>query len=463
MGKGRYLMQKVPTYVCCSALFLVGLAGWANADGMAYDRSSLRPLYYDEQRAIISQRGGVEKMIIALNLEQAYYMQTDQGLDVGGVLWIFPVPGQPERITLDILEAFPTMMGKDVLYRAERLAWSIFALAAATQIPVSMVTAGIALPYFISYKASRPRVDKHLEVNKWGIHGEVVTADSMSSLATYLRRNKVSVVEEYLRPFQPYLSDKYVLVMAWIASFKELQKKMGSNFDPNETDRNPCLYVEFPTQRGYYPLKATSGYGEVPIKVTLYIVGHVSLDSSGLRAGGSWAGSRESADVSVRYYEASKTLALYYGRRNVWESAPKGFLQGVSEASKIDYTRVTITGAAKGLTHDLWFTNEPPVAIRIANMMEVLFVPLLIVLVAITSYVCGGLSGLVLFGRWGAYARLGLWNLLTLVAVYIAVRLHRKRRELKPSAAVFALLFTFLFHLVVLGAYFGATALFEAT
>ena len=49
-------------------------------------------------------------------------------------------------------------------------------------------------------------------------------------------------------------------------------------------------------------------------------------------------------------------------------------------------------------------------------------VPLGIALVAVLSYVAAGVSGVLLYGQWKGYARLGLWNLLTLVGLVLAIR-----------------------------------------
>ena len=53
-----------------------------------------------------------------------------------------------------------------------------------------------------------------------------------------------------------------------------------------------------------------------------------------------------------------------------------------------------------------------------------------VVLTGLTSYLAAGLSGLIMFRRWRPYARLGLWNLLTLIGFHHGV--ERAKRSPHP-------------------------------
>lgn len=81
--------------------------GVARADGVAWsgrDYSALAPLTQNEQMAAIAYRDGIERMVIAINVEMA---QEDKGL------WIFPVPGTPDQVKLDVVGSFPRFEGHD--------------------------------------------------------------------------------------------------------------------------------------------------------------------------------------------------------------------------------------------------------------------------------------------------------------------------------------------------------------
>ena len=58
----------------------------------------------------------------------------------------------------------------------------------------------------------------HTAVDRWGMRAEVVTAESPEGLAQYLREKGGTPDAAKLSAFEPYMSDQYVLVVAWIAS-----------------------------------------------------------------------------------------------------------------------------------------------------------------------------------------------------------------------------------------------------
>lgn len=63
-------------------------------------------------------------------------------------------------------------------------------------------------------------------------------------------------------------------------------------------------------------------------------------------------------------------------------------------------------------------------------LMQWQAIPVYIALIGALSYVAGGLTGLLMFRQWRPYARVGLWNLLTIFAVDLAVWHTRDSRGL---------------------------------
>lgn len=390
-------MKSVGTLLFIVVLVL-GIVEATFGDGIAFsgkDYSSMRPIKEGEQRAVILHRGGIEKMLIAVSLELE---DEDKGL------WIFPVPGNPKTVKLDVLDSFPVFEGAEPRQKAQNRFQGLVQLTLATQIypPPFLMIGGLSGSR--SGAAELFKVSTHHEVEKWGIHAEAVSAGSVEDLGRYLKEKGVGIETKELGAFEDYLSDKYVLVLAWISSRKELLKEFkeyGKDAMPS-SERWPCLYVEFATDKAFYPIRPTRSYNGEFIGIELAILDYVRLEKT-------------HPYFLTEYYKQNKTI----------KNIPSKMTKDLS-SQKNRYTRVSFYHAARDLKDDLWFVPGAPEDVKNADLVvSVLgnpfgFCAALICLVLFFSWVAAGLTGLVLFQRWKGYARLGLWNMLTLVGLCIA-------------------------------------------
>lgn len=387
----------IAAVLLASMLFSPALS---RADGMAFkggDFSALAPVTEDEQVAVIVHRNGVQKMILAINFQA----EKDEK-----ALWILPLPGTPGQTRVDVLEAFPRFLGRDPLGNARRRLNETFALIACSQLYPAIPMA--LMPTLAGVKQSSGSVLVHEEVDKHGIHVEVITADSLEALTAYLQKKEVNLQPDQLKTFGPYLSKKYTLILAWISSLQELQEafpdyKKESAFS---LGRRPCLYVEFPTEKAFFPLRPTSAYGKEMVPVRLYVMDYVEPETSPA---------------------LKELLKVSYFVQRKWydDTAPKRFIADLP-AKNIPYTYISVNTAAENFTDDLWFMPTTPKSIWYAGQIEALgekgALAFALVLIALFSYVSAGLAGLWLFGRWKEFALFGLWNLLTLYGLSIALR-----------------------------------------
>lgn len=247
-------------------------AGRTCADGLALagrDLSSVSPLREGEQRSAIVHRNGVQKMIIAVNFELD---------DAERALWILPVPGPANQVRVDVLDAFPRIGGRDPRRIAfEQITGWPLAIRATQFWPLPFDFL-LYVPFQLRSGAQRMGA----EVEKWGVHAEAVTAESLAALTSFLKEKKVGVSPEHLTGFQPYLSKRYVIVLAWISSREQLLREFPGITQGGRPsrDRWPCLYLEFPTSRAFYPLRPTSVYGEQSVRVRLALAGFVEPQTS---------------------------------------------------------------------------------------------------------------------------------------------------------------------------------------
>lgn len=398
------------------------------ADGKAflYDRSGIRPLDQNEQIAAIHHRDGVQRMLIAINVDLE---DSEDGL------WIFPVCGTPDETKLDLVDQFPDFRGTDVRKRAGQDIRMLMALVRATQLypcPPDL------LPSLARHRGLNDAV--HTSVEKWGIRAVTVSPLSAAELAAFLRAERPGVKAEDLAGFEPYFCDEYVLVVAWLASRERFEEEFPDfEADPYRAPggRWPCLLVEFPTDQAFYPMRPTATYGDLEMRVRLYVLGYVEPQTDPAFA----------RILDVDHYE----------QRWLSQKLPVEFLAGLPR-ERIPYTRVTTWTVARNFIDDLRFAPVDLPGLAYAEHVRSLTTPALqaaswFVVVGVLAYLSGGVAGLLVFRRWGRPALLGLWNWLTLLGLGLA--LHRTKVESltgrteppRPgrSKVAFLLVFTVLF------------------
>jgi len=414
---------------------LVGVLFFAPADAVAdggafkgVNLSSLRPVPQREQRAAILHRDGVEKLIVAINIDLE---DQEKGL------WILPVLGTPGRTSLDVLDAFPQFSGRDLRRRAGLAIENLSGLMRANQI-YPFVWWFLFAPALGGAQAEIGAVSVHEQIDRHGIHAETITAESLDALSKYLEGKGAVVEGDSLGAFGPYLSGDYVLVLAWIRSREELlehfpELRPGGSAT---TERWPCLYVEFPTERAYYPLRPTSLYGDAPIGIYIYVLGCVRpvADEPG------WA---------------EEHFGVAYCKQDEFGTGtPQKFADRLGDGPMLYTVTYAYWLKADELTQDLWFEPFEPPFLPYAEVVVALSHPLVFVLTyvalaAALSYVSAGISALLVYGKWRPYARRGVWNVLTLIGLGYAIAKYRQREVgekwgLVPFLLVFTVLYTVL-------------------
>jgi len=416
----RVLHHRLFLFLASTALFQCP----AFADGMLFkgrDRLALSPLRPGEQVAAIIHRDHRQKMVIALRFQLE---EQDKAL------WMFPVPGTPDTTRLELVDSFPRFKGRDIRWDAAFDCYLLTALVRATQFWPLLFEAVAVVPFLL-----KGGYAVHSEANKWGIHAETITAKSMEDLAAYLREKKAGIPAEHLRSFQPYLSGQHVLVVAWISSEQELLEAFPE-YEKQRVPgaaRQPAVYIEFPTERAYYPLRATSAYGDETVGVRLFLAGYMLPDARPPLAG----------SLQTSLYEQESAV----------QNAPKVFSEALP-SRPFYYTAVSISSPASNFTNDLWFSPAKVpasygVARGIHKVRDKLFflAAALLLLIAALSYVAAGLAGLWVGAQWRTYAYLGFGNLLTVAAMWIAIRFSgergkeaRKKKFLRAFTYIFVLL-----------------------
>ena len=414
--------------------WLLALQPHIQADGCLFkggDASSYRRVEQNEQVAAIHWADGLQRMVIACRYEAE---AADKAL------WIFPLPSGTSLARVEVVESFPRIAGFDATRRG-RSSLSGF-------VTCLYLTQGWPMIYFCCFSflsASRlgmpggVRIDGIVE--RWGIRAEVLAADSHEALAGHLARAGVNLGTEALGPFREYLDGSHLLVVAWISSRDEVRAHFGEDAArPLAFGRSPCLYVEFPAPRPFYPMKPTSSYGATEVPVRLYLMGtFVPECDPAMRA----VSTVEYFDL-FRIRSLDEPRVIRAGRPRNGSASHEASTAGVGEFSgdalfftgpegQYDrYTLITCRAPASTYTSDFSFASTPGSArLRYARWVDgcanrpVLPWVLLLTAIATLSYVAGGLVGVFLFRAWHPYALVGLGNVATLAGVYAATRCWR--------------------------------------
>jgi hypothetical protein len=390
---------------CAAWVLVLMVVLWpssALADGKAFgrvrDTSSYAPLAESEQRAAILYRDGIERLVIAVNLD----LKAEEE-----ALWIFPVPGTPEQTKLDLVDSFPVFKGENPFGSARNSLRAVMLAVRTTQI--WPLLGELFLPFY-SLGGHDGSYSVQTEIEKWGLHTEVVSVGSVEGLAEYMRDRKSQVAPEELRAFEPYLSGGYVLIATWVSSAEQVRKEFPQYTQRREMEgRWPCVYVEFPTKKAFYPLRPTSSYGDAWVVLTLFVMGYVRPETG--------SGTPPWARPSHFWLDGPP------------QAGPANFLSAMPNG-RFPYSVVRCGCPANVYSEDLWFTEMRAPSTFYARLgastsNPYVGVPVGALLIGLLSYVAGGLTGLMMFGRWKGYAAFGLWNLTSLLGLCLAVR-HAK-------------------------------------
>ena len=394
----------------------------ALADGKTFTRSAdysaFGPVRQNEQRAAIRFGDGREDLLIAINYNA---QPDDQGL------WIFPVPGRPGEVRTDLLDAFPQLQGYDDRPWADRMVHNAMTAMRASQLYPLIADLGIRAVRWRPGKKSPEEAQVHNVVEKWGLRAETLTAPSVAALAEHLREAGLEVAEAELEAFQPYLNDEYVLIVVRIASRSAMEETFGADTDEDSfsNERRPCLLVNFPTERGYYPMRPTASYGNARIPVVLYVLGHV---------------------IPHADPEMLEKAKVWYYRQHAPDWALAAAFD-IEPRAVFDYTAIDINASAASFTSDLTFEPTHLTGFDLADAIVSrpgLGYAIVPVLFLGFSYVSAGLAGLAFRLSWRRAARLGLLNILTLAGVIVAARATIKGGKADAFCAVFSFIFVAL-------------------
>jgi hypothetical protein len=456
------------------------LVSTTSADGSihAYIEGTWEVFNETQQECVINFHEGRQGMILTV--------ETSQRLRGEKAVWIFPVPAAPEKTDVNILEGFPELDGYDVEERAKQDLSDVFNIMQSTQVypllfqlfqPSMMLPKG---PMAIQQLGEKG-VTVHERVEKLGLTTELVSAEDGSSLKSYITQQGLTLPAASQNILEEYIGQEYSFVMSWISDPSKIESyekeqtipyliglldqgkleeakafikasdedeqdidlilnilndntggmvdkkqliKQHFPYKPREDKNKLGVFLSFPTQKIFYPLKPTSVYGNDIVPAVIYILNYVKPELY-----------REiKSDTEVSYFYADQ-LTLQGAMEDIFTGFEK--VSGVFNFGKettagfqvrdVRYTKINIDTASKHFTEDLWMEVATPLRVRMAQAIskfQFVYGPLLF---AISSCAASLLSGMLLFrdrtiAKW-KFAAFGLSNSLSIIGFTIAAYL----------------------------------------
>jgi len=429
-----------------SLIFLFLFAPLVKADGIAITTGvdfSFHALHGEHtQIAAINYEDGKEKLIIAIKIDQ---------IKNNEVIWIVPIPSKPEDVKINILKNFPTFRGIDIktlgegpLFSEETKAMII--LSQIWSIPYGIFSLWVGA-MSIRLMPSQYGVEVYTQIEKEGILTQVVTAETSEGLVNYLRSKGLNVSDISIPILNDYIGKEYSFVVSWLTGTGKSDKYTV-----------PAIFVEFPTDKIFYPLKPTSIYGERGIPVIIYIVGFVKPEfyndiKDYARYKYFYVGSPPQNWPDEFYKKERLEKGLFYTRINI----------GYEEGIELYYEKDLKTPPAEKFTEDLWLEKlekTPPEVERgmFKHMLQSNSIFIAFFIFVISSIFSSLIAGKIFFKDTGILklSVIGLTNISTLIGLvvgtYVIIEENKKENRWKFIFA-FSLIFLFLnlFVLIPLG------------
>ena len=310
-------------------------------------------------------------------------------------------------------------------------------------------------------------VTVHESIEKSGLTTELVSTVNSDSFSNYLVSKDLDVPSEFKSILDEYIGEEYSFVVSWISDVEEFKLEqpegyiiglleegkiieardlfISIDYDSEEYERYGFYYylnkifedvdegndireyqieelkrvrgsgnmlsvfISFPTDKMYYPLKPTSVYGSKRVPATIYVMDYVKPELY----------------PEIKAY----TETNYFFRKNfdVQEELVDFF--GGSDNKDMRYTKIKIDSPSKYLTEDLWIEKGAPLKIFLADSVNRTPFWFGLFFFIVCSCLASLLSGIFIFGFKRTskikFMLFGLWNFLTLIGFSVVAYVNK--------------------------------------
>ena len=355
-----------------------------------------------QQLCAINYEDGFENMILSVDISDLHGEKA---------VWIFPVPAKPEVTAIDIMEKFPRLSGYDVQEKAGEVISDVFTVMTLSQVYTFPF---VFAPYFAQVAYMGPGIGEegegegvtiHEHIEKMGLATELVTAEDGGAFHSYLTNKGLELPADSKSVLDEYIGQEYSFVVSWISDVERFKEATTTIDRYGRTINTVSVFIAFPTDNIYFPLKPTSVYENQDIPILIYVMGHVTPEL--------YPGIVRGTHVNYfveRHYDVPGGLSLFFNGRTRIED--------------LKYTKIRIHTSSNYLTEDLWIEDSAPADVVLAEFINRQSWLWGTTFFAMSSCLASMFAGAIIFrkGRLSKkkFALFGLWNLFTLIGFVVA-------------------------------------------
>jgi hypothetical protein len=424
--------------------FLPAVAMPVMADGMSWEKQTTSgeawaKVHERSQFAIINYQDRLEKMIVSIQVN------ADQLESASEMFWLFPVPSDPTDVSVDVMSIVPRLDGEPL---------GEFLQDEVADSPLWMLSLGTTIWFAGMYGmvltlggtgaggGGAQDVVAYDSISKNGLTTSVLSANTSADMQGYFQLNGMTIPSEDLALIDEYIEDGFAFVATRISDVAAFRSSASAMSEGGITYYMMGVEADFRTDRIFFPLKLTSGYGDAEIPIVVQVLGLVEVTG----------GPPESQSLSVDVdYEILDGGYLVYGNSYYYGPSYSNFnpevlpffeeqigsswrsnLDSYSQYSIYDqrFTTIRIDGRADALDQDLWMADSAPFAEGVTDAMIQNSGLVVVIAVVIISMLTGIIAGLIVdrnSGHLPQYMVIGLCNVLTAVATVAAYHSYRKK------------------------------------
>ena len=416
------MMKKIFSFFAIVLLFSLFIPA-VFADGFIhiYDKDMWNLFNEKQQFCAINYKDGFQNMILTVD--------TGQELTGEKAVWIFPVPAKPDNTVINIVKGFPKLRGYDIQDKADESISNVFMAMRATQVytfPVLLTMYTGRISAFNKGLDSLGGVTVHESIEKMGLTTELVSAVDGSSLTNYVTSKGLNLPESSRSILDEYTGQEYSFVISWISDIEKFKQEQREEYLEVWTGNSIGVFITFPTDKIYYPLKPTSIYGYKRVPAVIYVLDYVQPELyDGIKTDTEvnyFFENRLSAPEELRDFFAGYDLepSTYYSR----DGQKQGFT-----VEDVKYTKIKVNPPSKFLTQDLWMQVSTPLKVKAADFANRFGLLYGLIFFILCSCLASLFSGMIIFRDRPIskikFALFGLWNFLTLIGFSIAAYISK--------------------------------------
>jgi hypothetical protein len=341
---------------------------------------------HQSERAVINWHDGIQQMVVSPRIAE----------DTNSI-WLLPLKCKGENVKFRIATDFPQFNGADPRIIARNVLTNVNYALIATQlwtIPLCHIQPIYSYDTYNNFSRGMPG---YIDSN--GLRIELLKADSVQTLAQHLKDRSKSLSQTELESFAKYVNEEYTFLAVW----READEPNTTPIDNTQRiRRRPCIYVEFPCDKPFYPI--AHKYGR-QMRLALTLTGFWQIDGQ------------------ERYSELMCNQ-LIGSDANV----PDSFKPSLPQKN-IPFTYISLNGRGDSVQNDLSFVPGRLKGMAYADALSKMSYLELILFgligLACISYLSAGISGLLIYKKWRGFAEFGFLNLLSILALSIAMNYQK--------------------------------------